>query len=139
MDLSWIKDLTPVQIGELLLGLFAFIILAKHTGLSIDRKGFHFRSAEKTGAILETVTAIRKSDAKQEAKIDALSETVNNNVKDILRLTFYNTALTVPEQLVAGKRYLEAGGNGPTEKAIRELSWQHQEAWEAITMVSEKK
>jgi hypothetical protein len=143
MDLSWISDLSPVAIAELLLGLFAAIILAKHTGLSISKSGFRFKSSERAEEesksitrISEAVHEIKESDVIQGAKIDDLSFTVKNNVKDTLRLTFYNDALSTAERLVAGKRYLAAGGNGPTEKAVNDLAAENPEVWEGILAVS---
>jgi hypothetical protein len=98
----------------------------------------YFKSAQKDDAIFETVKAIRESDGKQAEQIEKLSEKVNNNMKDVLRLTFYNTALAPGERLVAGKRYLAAGGNGQTQEAINALAAQHPAVWEGIMAVSVK-
>jgi hypothetical protein len=143
MDFSWISNLSPIAIAELLLGLFAFVILAKHTGLSISRNGFRFKSFERAEEeskavkqIREAVHEIKESDVVQAGKIDNLSFTLANNVKDTLRLTFYNTALSVPERLVAGKRYIERKGNGETEKAINELAAENPDIWAGILAVT---
>ncbi|MDR0710059.1 MAG: hypothetical protein LBF77_08340, partial [Spirochaetaceae bacterium] len=135
MDLSWIKDLSPLVILELIFGIIVFVLLAKHTGLSISKKGLRFKGAENISAILRTVETIKESDVRQEEKLDKLSGTVENNVKDIVRLSFYNTQLSPAERLVAGKRYLDAGGNGETQKAIRDLADHYPDIWAGIEMV----
>jgi hypothetical protein len=140
MDFAWLADLTPLQIAELIGGIALLILVAKYAGLSYSKeKGLHFKTKQISGDILETVKAIRESDARQEAVIKMLSETVSNNTKDVLRLTFYNTALSPAERLVAGKRYRACGGNGETEKAIRELAAEYPATWEAIIAVSAKR
>jgi hypothetical protein len=133
MDLSWIKD-SPLVIPELLLGIFVFILLAKHTGLSISKKGLQFKGTQNISEILTAVKTIQESDVRQEDKLDKLSDTIGNNAKDILRLSFYNTQLSLAERLVAGKRYLTAGGNGETQKDIQELANQHPDVWAGIEM-----
>jgi hypothetical protein len=62
MDLSWIGDLSPVVILELIFGIVVFMLLAKHTGLSVSKKGLQFKGAENIANILEAVKEIRKSD-----------------------------------------------------------------------------
>jgi hypothetical protein len=145
MDLSWVAALTPAQTGALaagimliLGGLAALLALARHLGLSVSKKGLAFKANEKTDAILETVKAIRESDERQEAEIKRLGDEVNKNTKDTLRLTFYNGALSPAERLVAGKRYLAAGGNGETEGAINALIEKHPETWQGILAVRAK-
>jgi hypothetical protein len=59
-------------------------------------------------------------------------------MKDVLRLTFYNTSLSPGERLVAGKRYLAVGGNGPTQEAINELIIEYPDIWKGIMAVSTK-
>jgi hypothetical protein len=135
MDLSWIKDLSPLVVLELLFGIFVFVLLAKHTGLSISKRGLRFKGTENISNILKAVETIKESDVRQEQKLDKLAGTVGNNTKDVLRLTFYNARLSPAERLVAGKRYLAAGGNGETQKAIKELVDQHPDIWAGIEMV----
>jgi hypothetical protein len=115
----------------------AILALAKHLGLSVSKNGLAFRADEKTDAILETVKAIKESDGRQEEEIKHLGEVVNNNAKDTLRLTFYNPLLSPAERLVAGKRYLAAGGNGETREAIDKLAAEHPETWQGIMAVKE--
>jgi hypothetical protein len=134
VDLAWIGTLSPIVILELIFGIVAFLLLAKHTGLSISKSGLHFKGAENIVTILDTVKRIQDSDVRQEKKLDFLSDAVGNNVKDILRLSFYNSQLSPAERLVAGKRYLAAGGNGETQKAIKELSDQYPDIWRGIEM-----
>jgi hypothetical protein len=43
MDLSWIGNLSPLVVLELIFGIVIFILLAKHTGLSFSKDGLHFR------------------------------------------------------------------------------------------------
>jgi hypothetical protein len=136
MDLSWISSASPLVILELLLGVFVFIMLAKHTGLSISKKGLSFRGTADISAILNTVNTIRESDVRQEEKLDSLSDSVKNNTKDILRLSFYNTQLSPAERLVAGKRYIAAGGNGETRGDVYKFAEEYPDIWKGIEMVS---
>jgi hypothetical protein len=137
--MGWLANLNPIQIAEFVGGIVLLIIVAKHTGLSYSKeKGLCFKSNQKSDSILKTVMAIKASDEKQSSLIGELSGRVNNNMKDVLRLTFYNTALPPAERLVAGKRYLAEGGNGPTREAINALASEHREIWEGIMAVSEK-
>jgi hypothetical protein len=145
MDLSWIAKLSPAQAAALIAGIViilggvaAVLALAKHLGMSVSKKGLSFRANEKTDAILGIVREIKESDARQEAEIKRLCFEVNRNTKDTLRLTFYNGALSPAERLVAGKRYLAAGGNGETQKAIGAYAAEHPEVWQAILAVSKK-
>jgi hypothetical protein len=142
MDLSWLTNLTPAQsvalitgITVVLGGLAALLALAKHLGLSVSRTGLSFKANEKADAILETVKAIKESDDRQEVEIKRLCTEVNKNTRDTLRLTFYNGALSPAERLVAGKRYLAAGGNGETQQAIDRYAEQHPDVWQTIVAV----
>jgi hypothetical protein len=142
MDLSWIPGLSPAQaivlifgIAVTLGGVAAILVLSKHLGLSISKNGLKFKTSEKTDTILKTVNEIKDSNDRQEAEIKRLGDEVNRNTKDTLRLTFYNGALSPAERLVAGKRYLAAGGNGETEKAINDLTGKHPEIWKGILAV----
>jgi hypothetical protein len=145
MDLSWTAGLTPAQIIVFIIGILAvlgavaaLLVLLRHLGLSISKEGLSFRTSEKTDAILETVKAIKESDIRQEQEIKRLGDEVNKNTKDTLRLTFYNEALPPAERLVAGRRYLAAGGNGPTQRAIDAYAGEHPDVWQGILAVSKK-
>jgi hypothetical protein len=135
MDLAWIGGLSPLVVLELIFGVVIFVLLAKHTGLSISKDGIHFKGAENISSILTAVKTIQESDVRQEEKLDKLHENVENNGKDILRLSFYNEQLSPAERLVAGKRYLAAGGNGETQQAIKAMADQHPDVWAGIEMV----
>jgi hypothetical protein len=144
MDLSWIAGLMPAQTAALVTGavfilggIAALLVLARHLGLSVSKNGLSFRTSEKTDAILETVKAIKESDERQERQVECLVDEVNKNTKDILRLTFYNELLSPANRLVAGKRYLAAGGNGETEKDIRDLAAVYPDVWQGILAVGE--
>jgi hypothetical protein len=143
MNLSWIAGLTPAQIVILIIGtvvvlggMAAVLALAKHLGMSISKSGLSFKTPEKTDTILETVKEIKDSNDRQEVEINRLCGEVNKNTRDTLRLTFYNEALPPAERLVAGKRYLTAGGNGETKRAIDIYAGEHLEVWQAILAVS---
>jgi hypothetical protein len=145
MDLSWIAGLKPAQSVVLLIGtviimggVAAVLALAKHLGLSVSKNGLSFKTSEKTDAILETVNEIKECNDRQEVEIKRLGDEVNKATRDTLRLTFYNAALSPAERLVAGKRYLAAGGNGETKKSIEKLAAEHPETWQGILAVSKK-
>jgi hypothetical protein len=137
MDLSWVAALTPLQIAEVIAGVMLLILLARYTGLTITKKGVFFKASQKNDAIFEAVKAIKESDGRQEQELKRLGERVNNNTKDTLRLTFYNPLLSPANRLVAGKRYLAAGGNGDTGKDIHEFAAQHPDVWQGIMAVKE--
>jgi hypothetical protein len=135
MDLSWIANLTPPQIATFIIGIMILLALAKHLGLSVSKKGLSFKAAQKTDDILATVKAIKESDERQEAEIKRLGDNVNKNMKDTLRLTFYNELISPAERLVAGKRYLAAGGNGETQQAIDDFAQKYPDVWKGIVAV----
>jgi hypothetical protein len=136
MDLSWIAELAPIQIATFVIGITILLALAKQLGLSVSKNGLSFKAAKKTDTILETVKEIKESNDRQEIEIKRLGDEVNKNTKDTLRLTFYNDILPPAERLVAGKRYLAAGGNGETERAINGLAQKHPDVWEGILAVA---
>jgi hypothetical protein len=145
MDLSWIAGLSPAQAAVLIVGIVvilggaaAVLALAKHLGMSVSKDGLSFKTSEKTDTILETVKAIKESDDRQEAEIKRLCAEVNKNTRDTLRLTFYNESLSPAERLVAGKRYLAAGGNGETQQANDDYAGEHPDVWQGILAVSKR-
>jgi hypothetical protein len=140
--MDWIIALTAPQIAALVAGILvllgglaAMLTLAKNLGLSVTKEGLKFRANEKTDSILGIVREIKESDGRQELEIKRLGDEVNKNTKDTLRLTFYNQLLPPEDRLVAGKRYLDAGGNGPTEKAINAYAGQYPDVWRGILAV----
>ena len=65
-------------------------------------KGLYHRLDAISNSILQTGRAIEKLEQENELII-----------RDIARLTMYSDNLSLEDQLDAGKRYTDAGGNGP--------------------------
>jgi hypothetical protein len=138
MDLSWLANLTPIQIATFVIGIMILLALAKLLGLSISKKGLSFSAANKTNAIFVTVKDIKESNDRQEVEIKCLGDEVNKNTKDTLRLTFYNELLPPEDRLVAGKRYLDVGGNGKTQRSIDEYAAKYPDIWRGILAESKR-
>jgi hypothetical protein len=76
---------------------------------------------------------------KHDKKIDKVIDTVEHMSLDMLRLQLFNDSLPVEEQLMAGARYVESGGNGPSEKRFEKLKAENAEVWEIVQNIRGKK
>ena len=64
----------------------------------------------------------KKSNAKLEKKVDTLVEHDKEQYLSILRLTIMSEEMPVSERIIAGDKYIKAGGNGAITTAICGLS-----------------
>lgn len=87
------------------------------------------------GAISAIVVAVRKAikpfaDAKDELtaiskKVDKLIEHDNEQYLSILRLTLMSPEIPISERIIAGDKYIKAGGNGDCKHYYFELIKEH--------------
>jgi hypothetical protein len=66
---------------------------------------------------------------KHSAKIDKVIDTVEHMSLDMLRLQLFNEGLPMEERLLAGARYTEGGGNGPSGIKFDQLKTENAELW----------
>lgn len=69
---------------------------------------------------------------KHTAKLDKVLETVEHMSMDMLRLQLFNEGLPVEERLLAGARYTEGGGNGPSGRKFEDLKIQYAATWDIV-------
>lgn len=94
-------------------------------------------AATGLAALLALVVAIFRVGRKVYSFLHSLEKNVNTLVKHdrdqylaILRLTVTADHMPVSERLIAGKEYVELGGNGEVKKMYNELKRQCEEAIE---------
>lgn len=58
-------------------------------------------------------------------KVDKLAELSDEHYLAILRLTVINNDMPVTERLIAGKKYIDRGGNGDVKKYYEKLVEEH--------------
>ena len=87
------------------------------------------------GAVSAIVVAVRKAikpftDAKEDItaisnKVDKLIEHDNEQYLSILRLTLMSPEIPISERIIAGDKYIKAGGNGDCKHYYFELLKEH--------------
>lgn len=84
------------------------------------------------GVCVTVIVSNRKSNAKQAEKVDKLVEKVDTLVQhdkdqylSILRLTIMSEEMPVSERIIAGDKYIKAGGNGDVKKYYHQMLKEH--------------
>lgn len=67
----------------------------------------------------------KKSNAKLEQKVDTLVEHDREQYLSILRLTIMSEEMPVSERIIAGDKYIKAGGNGDVKKYYQQMIKEH--------------
>lgn len=67
----------------------------------------------------------KKSNAKLEKKVDTLVEHDKEQYLSILRLTIMSEEMPVSERIIAGDKYIKAGGNGDVKKYYQQMIKDH--------------
>ena len=67
----------------------------------------------------------KKSSAKLEKKVDTLVEHDKEQYLSILRLTIMSEEMPVSERIIAGDKYIKAGGNGDVKKYYQQMIKDH--------------
>lgn len=67
----------------------------------------------------------KKSNAKLEKKVDTLVEHDREQYLSILRLTIMSEEMPVSERIIAGDKYIKAGGNGDVKKYYQQMIKEH--------------
>ena len=91
--------------------------------------------ASLIGAVSAIVVAVRKAikpftDAKEDItaisnKVDKLIEHDNEQYLSILRLTLMSPEIPISERIIAGDKYIKAGGNGDCKHYYFDLLKEH--------------
>ena len=79
-------------------------------------------SAFTFGGVLVSVLAANK---KLHKKVDQLMANDRDQNLNILRLTVMNSEMPISERIIAGDKYVKAGGNGEVKKYYQELLVEH--------------
>ena len=67
----------------------------------------------------------KKANAKLEKKVDTLVEHDREQYLSILRLTIMSEEMPVSERIIAGDKYIKAGGNGDVKKYYQQMIKDH--------------
>lgn len=91
-------------------------------------------SSALTTIVQAIVSAIQKKKGKGDAqsahlkaideKIDKITRLQDEQYLSILRLTIMSEEMPMSERLIAGKKYINRGGNGDVKKALHKLEEQ---------------
>lgn len=67
----------------------------------------------------------KKSNKELEKKVDTLVEHDREQYLSILRLTIMSEEMPVSERIIAGDKYIKAGGNGDVKKYYHQMIEEH--------------
>lgn len=67
----------------------------------------------------------KKANAKLEANVKTLMEHDREQYLSILRLTIMSEEMPVSERIIAGDKYIKAGGNGDVKKYYQQMIEEH--------------
>lgn len=81
-------------------------------------------SSALTTIVQAIVSAIQKKKGKGDEKIDKITRLQDEQYLSILRLTIMSDEMPMSERLIAGKKYVNRGGNGDVKKALHKLEEQ---------------
>lgn len=77
------------------------------------------------GVCVTVIVTNRKANKKLEQKVDKLVEHDREQYLSILRLTIMNETIPISERIIAGDKYLKAGGNGDVKKYYLQMLKEH--------------
>ena len=77
------------------------------------------------GVCVTVIVTNRKANKKLEQKVDKLVEYDKEQYLSILRLTIMNETIPISERIIAGDKYLKAGGNGDVKKYYLQMLKEH--------------
>lgn len=86
------------------------------------------RAGAVAGAIAALVAAAKKIIAPikdMHTKINKIAEHDHDQYLSILRLTVMSSEMPISERLIAGKKYIDAGGNGDVKQYYKQLLKDH--------------
>lgn len=81
-------------------------------------------SSALTTIVQAIVSAIQKKKGKGDEQIDKITRLQDEQYLSILRLTIMSEEMPMSERLIAGKKYVNRGGNGDVKKALHKLEEQ---------------
>lgn len=77
------------------------------------------------GVCVTVIVSNRKANAKLVEKVDTLVEHDREQYLSILRLTIMSEEMPVSERIIAGDKYIKAGGNGDVKKYYQQMIKDH--------------
>lgn len=77
------------------------------------------------GVCVTVIVTNRKAQKKLEEKVDKLVEHDKEQYLSILRLTIMNEDIPISERIIAGDKYIKAGGNGDVKKYYQQMLAEH--------------
>lgn len=77
------------------------------------------------GICVTVIVTNRKTNKNLEAKVDKLVEHDKEQYLSILRLTIMNEDIPISERIIAGDKYIKAGGNGDVKKYYQKMLAEH--------------
>ena len=84
------------------------------------------------GICVTVIVSNRKANAKQIEKVDEVAKKVDTLVQhdkdqylSILRLTIMSEGMPVSERIIAGDKYIKAGGNGDVKSYYQQMLKEH--------------
>lgn len=77
------------------------------------------------GVCITVIVTNKKSQKKLEEKVDKLVEHDKEQYLSILRLTIMNEDIPISERIIAGDKYIKAGGNGDVKKYYQQMLAEH--------------
>lgn len=81
-------------------------------------------SSALTTIVQAIVSSIQKKKGKGDEQIDKITRLQDEQYLSILRLTIMSEEMPMSERLIAGKKYVNRGGNGDVKKALHKLEEQ---------------
>lgn len=77
------------------------------------------------GIVAAAVISVVASNKRLEKKFDKIAEHDKEQYLAILRLTVTAEHMPISERIIAGKKYIDNGGNGDVKKYFQELLKEH--------------
>lgn len=77
------------------------------------------------GVCVTVFATNKKSSKKLEKKVDTLVEHDKDQHLAILRLTIMSEEMPIAERIIAGKKYVDKGGNGEVKKYYQNMLKEH--------------
>ena len=77
------------------------------------------------GICVSVIWANRKANKELTKKVDTLVEHDHEQYLSILRLTIMSEEMPVSERIIAGDKYIKAGGNGDVKQYYQKMLEEH--------------
>lgn len=126
---------TPMNVYQVIsnFGIFALaaVMILNFKKISIGKEGLAIEKDDKGKTI--TLKTILEEIKTVRSRLGTIEKNSVLQGCDILRINFYLINQPDETKLISGLRYLAAGGNGKTEKDVRDFIDDHHELYRTIT------